>query len=37
VQARVALATEAEVDAAVRAAAAAQPAWAAYNPQRRAA
>ncbi|MFN3513396.1 MAG: CoA-acylating methylmalonate-semialdehyde dehydrogenase [Phenylobacterium sp.] len=36
VQARVALATPAEVDAAVRAAAAAQPAWAAVNPQRRA-
>jgi malonate-semialdehyde dehydrogenase (acetylating) / methylmalonate-semialdehyde dehydrogenase len=36
VQARVALASDAEVDAAVRAAAAAQPAWAAMNPQRRA-
>jgi malonate-semialdehyde dehydrogenase (acetylating)/methylmalonate-semialdehyde dehydrogenase len=36
VQARVALATAAEVDAAVQAALAAQPAWAAVNPQRRA-
>jgi malonate-semialdehyde dehydrogenase (acetylating)/methylmalonate-semialdehyde dehydrogenase len=36
VAARVALATRAEVDAAVRVAAAAQPAWAAQNPQRRA-
>ena len=36
VQARVDLATAQEVDAAVRAAAAAQPAWAALNPQRRA-
>ncbi len=36
VQARVALATTAELDAAVAAAAAAQPAWAATNPQRRA-
>ena len=36
IQARVALATNAEMDAAVRAAAAAQPAWAAMNPQRRA-
>ena len=36
VQARVAFASDAEVDAAVRAAAAAQPAWAATNPQRRA-
>jgi malonate-semialdehyde dehydrogenase (acetylating)/methylmalonate-semialdehyde dehydrogenase len=36
VQARVALATAGELDAAVRAAAAAQPAWAATNPQRRA-
>ena len=36
VQARVALATPAELDAAVRNAAAAQPAWAATNPQRRA-
>ena len=36
VQARVALATPAELDAAVQAAAAAQPAWAAVNPQRRA-
>jgi len=36
VQARVALASAAEVDAAVRAAVAAQPAWAAVNPQRRA-
>jgi malonate-semialdehyde dehydrogenase (acetylating)/methylmalonate-semialdehyde dehydrogenase len=36
VQARVALATIEEVDAAVQAAAAAQPAWAATNPQRRA-
>ena len=36
VQARVALATTAELDAAVRNAAAAQPAWAATNPQRRA-
>ncbi|UTP38602.1 CoA-acylating methylmalonate-semialdehyde dehydrogenase [Phenylobacterium sp. LH3H17] len=36
IQARVALATPAEVDAAVAAAVAAQPAWAATNPQRRA-
>ena len=36
VQARVALASTGEVDAAVQAAAAAQPAWAAVNPQRRA-
>src|SRR5580692_1151400 len=36
VQARVAFASDAEIDAAVRAAAAAQPAWAATNPQRRA-
>ena len=36
VQARVALASAAEVDAAVAAAKAAQPAWAATNPQRRA-
>ena len=36
VQARVALASSAEVDAAVAAAAAAQPAWGAVNPQRRA-
>jgi len=36
VQARVALATSEEMDAAVQAAAAAQPAWAAVNPQRRA-
>jgi len=36
IQARVAFATDAEVDAAVRAAAAAQPAWGATNPQRRA-
>ena len=36
VQARVGLATDAEVDAAVAAAVAAQPAWAATNPQRRA-
>src|SRR5579863_2198710 len=36
VQARVAFADDAEVDAAVKAAAAAQPAWAATNPQRRA-
>ncbi|WP_309646500.1 aldehyde dehydrogenase family protein, partial [Phenylobacterium sp.] len=36
IQARVALATAAEVDAAVAAAVAAQPAWAATNPQRRA-
>ncbi|MBA3811084.1 MAG: CoA-acylating methylmalonate-semialdehyde dehydrogenase [Caulobacteraceae bacterium] len=36
VQARVALASAADVDAAVRSAAAAQPAWAAMNPQRRA-
>ncbi|MFC5738503.1 CoA-acylating methylmalonate-semialdehyde dehydrogenase [Sinirhodobacter huangdaonensis] len=36
VQARVALATTAELDAAVAAAAAAQPVWAATNPQRRA-
>jgi len=36
VQARVALATEAELDAAVQAAAAAQVGWAATNPQRRA-
>ncbi|MGH6999047.1 MAG: CoA-acylating methylmalonate-semialdehyde dehydrogenase [Phenylobacterium sp.] len=36
VQAKVALATPAEVDAAVQAALAAQPAWAATNPQRRA-
>ncbi|MBA4011507.1 MAG: methylmalonate-semialdehyde dehydrogenase (CoA acylating) [Phenylobacterium sp.] len=36
VQAKVALATAAEVDAAVQAALAAQPAWAATNPQRRA-
>jgi malonate-semialdehyde dehydrogenase (acetylating)/methylmalonate-semialdehyde dehydrogenase len=36
VQARVALATPVELDAAVQAAAAAQPAWAATNPQRRA-
>ena len=36
VQARVALATQAELDAAVAAAAKAQPAWAATNPQRRA-
>jgi malonate-semialdehyde dehydrogenase (acetylating)/methylmalonate-semialdehyde dehydrogenase len=36
VQARVALATAAELNAAVAAAAAAQPAWAATNPQRRA-
>ncbi len=36
VQARVALATRAELDAAVAAAAAAQPGWAATNPQRRA-
>ena len=36
VQARVALATAADLDAAVAAAAAAQPAWAATNPQRRA-
>ncbi|MEL6532195.1 MAG: CoA-acylating methylmalonate-semialdehyde dehydrogenase [Pseudomonadota bacterium] len=36
VQARVALASRAELDAAVAAAAAAQPAWAAMNPQRRA-
>jgi len=36
IQARVALATPAEVDAAVQAALAAQPAWAATNPQRRA-
>ena len=36
VQARVALASQAELDAAVAAAAAAQPAWGATNPQRRA-
>ena len=36
VQARVALATPAELDAAVQAAVRAQPAWAAVNPQRRA-
>ncbi|RYF97729.1 MAG: aldehyde dehydrogenase family protein, partial [Caulobacteraceae bacterium] len=36
VQAKVALATAAEVDGAVQAALAAQPAWAATNPQRRA-
>jgi malonate-semialdehyde dehydrogenase (acetylating) / methylmalonate-semialdehyde dehydrogenase len=36
VQAQVVLADDADVDAAVRAAAAAQPAWAATNPQRRA-
>ncbi|MBD8065391.1 CoA-acylating methylmalonate-semialdehyde dehydrogenase [Devosia sp. PTR5] len=36
VQARVALATPAELEAAVRSAAAAQPKWAATNPQRRA-
>jgi len=36
IQARVALATEAEVDAAVQAAVRAQPDWAATNPQRRA-
>ncbi|WP_310542246.1 CoA-acylating methylmalonate-semialdehyde dehydrogenase [Phenylobacterium sp.] len=36
VQARVALATSAELDAAVQAALRAQPAWAAVNPQRRA-
>ncbi|MGP1358772.1 CoA-acylating methylmalonate-semialdehyde dehydrogenase, partial [Roseicyclus sp.] len=36
VQAKVALASKAELDAAVAAAAAAQPAWAATNPQRRA-
>ncbi|WP_332702741.1 aldehyde dehydrogenase family protein, partial [Devosia sp.] len=36
VQARVALATEADLDAAVASAAAAQPKWAATNPQRRA-
>ena len=36
VQARVALATQAELEAAVASAAAAQPAWAATNPQRRA-
>jgi len=36
VQARVALASAAELDAAVRSAAAAQPAWGATNPQRRA-
>ena len=36
VQARVALASAAELDAAVQAALAAQPAWAAVNPQRRA-
>ncbi|KQY95264.1 methylmalonate-semialdehyde dehydrogenase [Caulobacter sp. Root1455] len=36
IQARVALATDAELDAAVRAAAAAQIGWAATNPQRRA-
>ena len=36
VQARVGLASDAEVDAAVRAAISAQPAWAAVNPQRRA-
>jgi malonate-semialdehyde dehydrogenase (acetylating)/methylmalonate-semialdehyde dehydrogenase len=36
VQARVALATEADLEAAVASAAAAQPAWAATNPQRRA-
>jgi malonate-semialdehyde dehydrogenase (acetylating)/methylmalonate-semialdehyde dehydrogenase len=36
VQARVTLASAAEVEAAVRSAAAAQPAWAATNPQRRA-
>src|SRR5580692_7812436 len=36
VQARVAFASDADIDAAVRAAAAAQPAWAATNPQRRA-
>jgi malonate-semialdehyde dehydrogenase (acetylating)/methylmalonate-semialdehyde dehydrogenase len=36
VQAKVALATAADVDAAVQAAAAAHPAWAATNPQRRA-
>jgi len=35
-QARVAFASDADMDAAVRAAAAAQPAWAATNPQRRA-
>ena len=35
-QGRVAFATDAEVDAAVRSAAEAQPAWAALNPQRRA-
>jgi malonate-semialdehyde dehydrogenase (acetylating)/methylmalonate-semialdehyde dehydrogenase len=36
VQAKVAFATDAEVDAAVQSSAAAQPAWAALNPQRRA-
>ncbi|HQT52131.1 MAG TPA: aldehyde dehydrogenase family protein, partial [Phenylobacterium sp.] len=36
VQARVALASPAELDAAVQAALRAQPAWAAVNPQRRA-
>jgi len=36
IQARVGLASDAEVDAAVQAALAAQPAWAAVNPQRRA-
>ncbi len=36
VQARVALATQAEVEQAIANAAAAQPAWAATNPQRRA-
>src|SRR3546814_17635045 len=36
VQARVALASDAELDAAVQSAKAAQPAWAAVNPQRRA-
>src|SRR3546814_9127356 len=35
VQARVALASDAELDAAVQSAKAAQPAWAAVNPQRR--
>jgi malonate-semialdehyde dehydrogenase (acetylating)/methylmalonate-semialdehyde dehydrogenase len=36
VQARVALATQADLDAAVASAAAAQPKWATTNPQRRA-
>src|SRR3546814_12335372 len=36
VQARVALASDAELDAAVQSAKSAQPAWAAVNPQRRA-